>query len=203
MNTALWLVAALASLAVFVWLVVFDSPSPDEPPPTVATTTPDLYMQQAAVTQYAQDGKLRYRLDAKAIRHFEAQRVTQLEAPTLTLNRAPQSTWVASANTGTVQEAAEGKSHEELVTLRGDVRLAQQDSAQRLVLTCSELEIFPDRRFARTDQPVIITAASGRTTAAGLSGDLDSGLLKLESSAKQRVETVVLPGQIDWIEPRR
>jgi lipopolysaccharide export system protein LptC len=200
-NTALWLIAAVASLVIFIWLAVFDSPQPDNVPSGHDATMPDLYMQQAAITQYGDDGKVRYELLAIEIRHFEADKVTQLKAPTLTLNRAPQPAWVATARQGTVEDADAAAGREELVTLRGDVRLAQPDSAQRLELTCSEMLIYPGRRFARTDQPVIITSSSGRTTAAGLSGDLDAGLLKLTSTATQRVKSVVLPAQIRWNQP--
>jgi len=202
-NTALWLVAALVSLAVFAWLIAFDTQPPDEAPQRADATAPDLYMQQAAVTQYADAGDVRYELRAIEIRHFESERITELTSPTLTLNRAPQSAWIASARHGTIEEADAATGSAEVVTLRGDVRLSQADSTQHLELTCSELEIYPERRFARTDQPVIITATSGRTTAAGLSGDLDTGLLKLTSTATQRVKSVVLPGQIHWNEPRR
>ena len=203
MNTAVWLIAALVSLAVFVWLIAFDSPQQDDLVRGADATSPDLYMQRAAITQYADDGGVRYELRATEVRHFESQRITQLNSPTLKLNREPRPAWIASARNGTIEEVDLATGDEEIVTLRGDVRLAQPESKQQLELACSELEIYPGRRFARTDQPVIITATSGRTTAAGLSGDLDAGLLKLTSTATQRVKSVVLPGQIPWNEPRR
>jgi lipopolysaccharide export system protein LptC len=201
-NAALWLIATLASLALFIWLVSLDSSRPDDAVPLEGAAAPDLRMQRATVTQYGDDGTLRYQLQATEIRHFEADAITQLNSPTLTLSRTPQSSWMASARHGTVEHASGADiGADEVVTLRDDVHLIARDSRQNFELTCSRLYIYPARRFAETDEPVIIDAASGRTTAAGLSGDLDSGLLKLASSATQRVKTVVLPGETDWNQP--
>jgi hypothetical protein len=41
----------------------------------------------------------------------------------------------------------------------------------------------------------MIDTNAGRTRAIGLTADLDAGLLKLSSDRKERVHTIVLPGQ--------
>lgn len=49
---------------------------------------PDLYMEKAAITQYGDDGTVRYRLLSSEVRHYEEDRITRLAAPTMTLYRA-------------------------------------------------------------------------------------------------------------------
>jgi hypothetical protein len=41
----------------------------------------------------------------------------------------------------------------------------------------------------------MIATHAGSTTAAGLSGDLEAGRVKLSSRKNERVHTIVLPGQ--------
>jgi lipopolysaccharide export system protein LptC len=62
-------------------------------------------------------------------------------------------------------------------------------------LTTDALYVYPDRRYAETDRPVMIDTNSGRTTAVGLKGDLSRGLLQLFSAADAKVHTIVLPDQ--------
>ena len=64
--------------------------------------------------------------------------------------------------------------------------------SKSLVRRCSSIR---NRQFAETDQPVIIDTNSGRSSAVGLSGDLNSSLLKLSSIASERVHTIVMPDQ--------
>ena len=63
---------------------------------------PDLYMQNAVISQYDVAGNLSYRLKATAIAHFAGRRVTELTAPALTLMRGDGPPWIASAAHGEV-----------------------------------------------------------------------------------------------------
>jgi lipopolysaccharide export system protein LptC len=191
-----WLLVLLGSILLF--LSISDRRSTKVPEPNSPTLAgePDLYMAKATITQYADDGTISYRLWSDETRHFESEDVTRLVSPTLTFNRAPQSSWSASAKQGLVnyEDTPDGKP-EEVVALSGDVRLQSTEPPNPIDITCASLLIYPDRQFAETDQPVMITGNSGSTSAVGLSGDLNSGLFKLSSSTTQRVHTVVLPGQ--------
>ncbi len=162
---------------------------------SAAAGEPDLYMEKATITQYGEDGAVSYRLLSNEVRHYENEALTQLAAPTMTLFRAPQPPWFARSNEGFVHDtdAPESKGAEEIL-LRDDVRLEQRDP-NPIEITTSSLRIYPDRQFAETDQPVIIDTTSGRTTAVGMSGDLKTSLLKVSSSASEKVHTIVLPGQ--------
>ena len=167
--------------------------SPNEQPASAGE--PDLYMEKAAITQYGEDGTVRYRLLSTEVRHYEDERITRLVAPTMTLFRAPQQPWFARSNEGLVHDTdtVDGK-RDEIILLRDDVHLEQREP-NRIAISSPDLYVYPDRQFAETNQPVIIDTTSGRTHAVGMSGDLNTSLLKLSSSASERVHTIVMPGQ--------
>ncbi len=161
-----------------------------------ASDAPDVVMTDASITQYDDVGTVLYQLWSDEIRHFDVPGRTHLKSPTLELNRAPQPSWSATASVGEVSQLTRSDgTTEELVELTDTVRLTQNDRVHHLQLTTAALSVYPQRRFAESDQPVIITSSSGRTTAAGITGDLKSGLLTLSSSSSQRVHSIVLPGQ--------
>lgn len=195
MNRWTWLLVIFGCLALLVSLGEWRRLDvvPGELPVTAGE--PDLMMEQATITQYGEDGAVRYRLLSSEVRHYEEEQITHLASPTLTLNRAPQPPWLARANEGIVHDAqGEHGTTAELIVLREDVHLQQQDP-DRIEITCPSLNIYPERQFAETDQPVIIDTNAGRSYAVGLSGDLNTGLFKLSSIESQRVHTVVLPDQ--------
>jgi lipopolysaccharide export system protein LptC len=195
MNRWSWLLvifgclALLASLSDWKHIEVL----PNEQP--VAAGEPDLYMEKATITQYGEDGSVSYRLLSNEVRHYDEQGLTELASPTMTLFRAPQPPWFARSNQGFVHDTDTAETHTaEEILLRDDVHLEQREP-NRIEITTTALRVYPDRQFAETDQPVMIDTTSGRTYAVGMSGDLNTSLLKLSSSASERVHTIVLPGQ--------
>src|SRR5262245_18965179 len=102
MNRWPWLLVFIGGIVLF--LSITDRRStkvPDAASPT-QTAEPDVYMADATVTKYEDDGTIGYRLFSDEARHFELEDVTQLVSPKLTLNRAPQPSWSASADHGLV-----------------------------------------------------------------------------------------------------
>ncbi len=195
MNRWSWLLVIFGCLALLVslgdWKHI-DVTTSERP---AAAGEPDLYMEKATITQYGDDGAVRYRLVSAEVRHYEEDRITRLITPTMTLFRAPQPPWFARSDQGYVRDTddADGKT-DEIIFLRDDVHLIQREP-NRIEITCSSLHVYPSRQFAETDQPVIIDTNSGRTFAVGMSGDLNASLLKLSSSTSERVHTIVMPGQ--------
>jgi lipopolysaccharide export system protein LptC len=195
MNRWPWLLVIFGGLALFVSLSDWkhSEVAPGEAP--AAAGEPDLYMENATITQYGEDGAVHYRLVSSEVRHFEAESLTRLLSPTMTLFRAPQPPWFARSNQGFVRDADPAeKTAGETIFLRDDVHLVQQEP-NRIEITTPSLHVYPARQFAETDQPVMIETASGRTSAVGMSGDLNTSLLKLSSSTSERVHTVVQPAQ--------
>ena len=168
------------------------------PLPDVAaglTSEPDFSMQGAIVDQFRDDGTLEYRLTSDDIRHFSEQALTRLARPTLTLQRPGGRPWEARAREGDLRRPPRGAPEEEL-ELRDDVVLEQdRGDGAFLRLTTSRLKIYPGRQYAESDRDVMIDSHVGRTTATGLEGDLQLGLLTFHSSGNEPVHTVLQPQQ--------
>jgi len=171
-------------------------PAPVDLPPELADE-PDLYMKDAVITQYQPSGGMKYELHSTRIRHFERDNLTRLLQPILTLHNTTAPPWKITAEHGYIKHAAAaGSAGEEVVFLRNSVALEQRYSdGRRVRVESPSLYIYPDREYAETEQAVMIDTDVGRTTAVGLRGDLQRGLLELSTSAQQRVHTIVLPGQ--------
>ena len=85
---------------------------------------------------------------------------------------------------------------EEVVFLSDEVHMLQDHPVNGLVtLRSDSFYLYPDRQYAQTQQNVTIDTQVGRTTAAGMTADLETGVLTLMSSETQRVHTIVLPEQ--------
>ena len=81
---------------------------------------------------------------------------------------------------------------EERVDLRREVVLKQRKPDGRFVeLNTTQMYVYPDRKFAESDQAVIIATHTGRSNAVGFEGDLEKNWMRLHSSPDQRVHIVV------------
>lgn len=183
--------AGFAALAI----VVAPDDVPLQLPPDFADE-PDLFIEDGVVSQYRDDGSLRFRLRSRRITHFERGReghddIAELAQPFLELHGsdAPEP-WQVRATSGELRTAPTGG--EEQLNLRGEVVLRQQRGSDGFTeVRTSLLTLYPERQFAQTDQPVTIASEAGRASAAGLQANLQSGEMKLLSSASQRVAIVV------------
>ena len=200
----LWL-ALLALAAGFAAIAFFIAPGGSDPPPLPPefAAEPDVYLEDGVITQYRHDGALHYRLSIRRAAHFErdgTDAFTEIELPELEIHNSETPPWRTYAQRGVVRTVAmdplEGADMEQEVTLFGDVRLRQErgDGGFTEVRTAA-LVLYPERQFAESEQPVMITTEASNATAAGLQADLRSGRMKLVSSTSQRVSIVVQPDQ--------
>ncbi len=192
-----WLFALLLTAAVWALLREPAAPSGPKQLPEPLIGEPDLYLEQAQISQYGEPGRLKYELLASRIRHFEADAITRLTLPDLTLYNSRNLPWQSTAGQGFIrQEIGPSGQPEELVFLREDVLLRQRDTDGRFLrLRTEHLYVYPDRQYAQTDQSVTIDTDVGRTKAAGMTADLAAGRISLSADAKQRVQTIVLKDQ--------
>lgn len=199
----LWRTLVVLIVAGFGALVLLMRPGErtDSSLPPGLAEEPDLYLEDGIVTQYRADGSLDYRLAAERISQFEqprqpGDRLAVLVEPRLALYRADAPPWQVRAAEGTLRQAPLASGGEERVELRGNVRLVQSradgQGDAREVRT-EALDVYPARQHASTDRRVVLLAAVGRASAAGLEADLASGQMTLRSAAGQRVSIVVDP----------
>ncbi len=188
--------AAAAFVLVLVLLASEAPPAPELPPEL--RDEPDVYIDGAVITQYREDGGIRYRIESDEIRRYERDGLATLDRPLLDLHRPAAPPWRVRAESG-VLRTVPGPSGppEEQLLLRGDVVL-QRDLGDggTLVLSTALLYLYPERQYARTDRPVMIETPGRRSTAAGFEGDLERGWMRLSSAPGQRVHIVVAPGGV-------
>jgi lipopolysaccharide export system protein LptC len=196
MTRALWIAVVAALFVAFAWLLQPTAEDAPTPAPGDGADEPDLLMEDTTITQYNEDGSLRYRLAALSIRHFEQDDVTRLDAPALEMHRPPEPPWSLAARTGAIRSEprADGE-REEQVQLEEDVRVERRSGERFVTLTTDALDVWPERRYAATDRAVMIDTNAGRTLAVGLTADLTAGRFRLSSDETQRVHTTVLPSQ--------
>ena len=192
-----------AFLGALVLIVIFAWQSPKEDEPQAAeefrfeADRPDLLGQSVRYNQLNPDGSLHYRLDAAEIRQFQEQEKTALTTPHLHLRSPTQPPWDIEAETGVISRTeSPAGTPEDLVLLRRDVRMVQETDANGTITIRSEMfYLYPSRQYATTNEDVIIDTEVGRTQAAGMTANMDTGVLTLTSSETQRVHTIVLPEQ--------
>jgi len=194
----LWVSGALLIAVIAVgtlFLMRATAPEPTDGDPDHDSVEPEVRMEGAILRQFDLDGELEYALTSPDIRFFREDGRAELTAPDLTLYDRDSTAWQIRAETGTLLGRSVGGSGEDEVRLRDNVRLEPIERRDRARLSTAALTLYPERKYAETDQAVIIDGEGGRTAAAGLEGDLQRGLLKLFSSAERPVQTTLLPGQ--------
>ena len=192
----LWALGTLLAAALVYQLIGKDAPVAENHG-TDRDREPDIYAEDVLFTQMRADGSLHYRLSANAIAQFNREQLTRLTQPDLHLINPDQPPWDIAAKHGYIRKrpGPEG-APEEVVYLREAVEMQQSHPKHGQILLRSEsFHIYPNRQFAETDQDVMIDTKVGRTQAAGLTADLQTGLLNLTSNSRQRVHTIVLPEQ--------
>ncbi len=191
-----WVIGVSAAAVVVYQLVGKDTEPPSDTE-IIIRNEPDIYAEDVLFNQLRADGQLHYRLQADVIRQFDREQLTRLTEPDLHLINPEQPPWDIGARHGYIRkrQGPDG-SPEEVVYLRESVELVQQHPQNGIITLRSEsFYIYPNRQFAETDQNVMIDTEVGRTEAAGMKADLQSGLLNLSSNSGQRVHTIVLPEQ--------
>ena len=197
-RRVVWITTSIA-VAIGAFVLFGPSTGTDAPvvlPPELADE-PDLYMADATITQFTEDGSMKYQLAASVIRHFEREQVTRLSDPVLDLYNADRPPWHVSSVHGDIRKrASPDLGEEEVVFLSEKVVLTHTAADGRHIrLSTPSMFVYPDRQYAETDQDVMIDTDVGRTRAVGMNAELQRGLLNLYSKPEQRVHTIVLPNQ--------
>lgn len=154
---------------------------------------PDLYMLNATISQFGSDGELQHRITANRFTHFPLTDLTTMKSPVLALGRTRDTNpWKITSTEGRILPASDYR--EEIVELWNDVLASQTGNGGAFInLRTNSLSIYPERNYAETDEQVIITNQSGRTTAIGMKAFLATGKFMFYSTSTHRVTTLFLP----------
>ena len=204
--------ARLAGLTVLVTLtgsaLLFLKVGKTEAPPEHATADPrpedtaiepDLRLGTATITDFDSQGRLKFRLQARQMTRFESDDITHLDTPELLTDATDGKPWKVAADHGTIHQATDLASGvDTVVELRDNVVLRQLDTLTErpvVVIRSAAIDFHTERQFAKSLASVMIDSDVGRTQAAGMEGDLKTGMLLLSSTTDQSVHTILLPTQ--------
>ncbi len=194
-----WLIlaAVVAAAIALTWRWQLDAPvaGPSGQPREQA----DVYMEGAVLSQFDDNGALRYRLTANRIAHYPERGLTRIQQPALALVHTGAPTWTARAQQGELMTPPAGPDDgaggptSETVALRQSVELLQRNGTRFVRMRTEQLTVQPVARTAQTDVAVMIDTEMAQTRAAGMRADLDTGHIRLTSRSGLRVTTVVQP----------
>lgn len=133
-----------------------------------------------------EQGRPRYQLRAAAIRQNAGQETVELTDVVVEFPDSRGQKWVLTAASGRLSSTA--RDAPAIVDLAGEVRLASEAGGPggRLSLETSTLTYDTVANRATTDQPVKLKSGTRTIEARGLTADLGSRRLKLESAVHGR-----------------
>ncbi|MDA0272916.1 MAG: LPS export ABC transporter periplasmic protein LptC [Proteobacteria bacterium] len=154
---------------------------------------PDLYMLNATINQFDEEGELQHQIAANRFTHFPLTDLTTMKSPALALGRTRDSNpWEITSNDGRILPSSDYR--EEIVELWSNVLASKSASGSEFInIQTNSLTVYPERDYAETDEAVFIDNQSGRTTAAGMKAFLDTGKFMFYSTPTNRVTTIFLP----------
>jgi lipopolysaccharide export system protein LptC len=169
------------------------SPTPDSNQTINEDTSgfPQFFMKNVQTREFDATGRLRYELNTPSIAHFQlhlnnpgSEDYTQILQPRLNFYQENNPPWTITANQG------RSENNGELIRLVDQVVLSQQSVSQGLVqIMTEELRATPAQQFVETDKAVKIRAEQTQIDAIGLSANLATDQLQLNS----QVEAVYEP----------
>ena len=154
-------------------------------PEPVRSDFPQAFVIGSHSRVFDEQGHLRYILVTDEVNHYQYhanrasdQDYTWIEQPDITLLDPEQPPWYLSAERGRSNPG------EDSLTLLNQVRLWQEAERGLMEMTTSEITLWPERQFAKTDKPVKMLAPRGNQDAIGLEADLGKNRIQLLSEVR-------------------
>ena len=158
--------------------------------PQLSINEPDLYMEDASISQMNKAGRRTSVISAKRFTHYPLTDVTTLQLPSIQLlDVGKQSPWSISSIEGRLLGVSEYR--EEAVELWKTVTAEKITSEGATRLVTETLSVFPDQNLAESDSVVTILTRDTKTTAAGVRAFFDKDLFIFRSSDERRVEPTI------------
>jgi lipopolysaccharide export system protein LptC len=141
---------------------------------------PDAFMEDVHAKRMDSFGHLESELTTPKLIHYPENDRLTIESPQMIIYREKTPPWTINAN------HAETYADFKLVYLWEDVKIheaASKDSYETTLLTHA-LTLYPDRRFAETDQEITMIQPGSEIKATGMQVSLPEGWVKLLSKAR-------------------
>jgi LPS export ABC transporter protein LptC len=202
-NKALTLVAIIFLLGIAAsWLI--EQNEVVSVPAASDGNEPDLYMANALITQFDNNGRPTHRISSARFTHFPANDITTLLAPDILLfDETEPLPWNLTSQEGRILSSsalsppASGKERDDIVELWNHVLVRKENPDGRYLYVQTEsLSVFLQTDYLESDDKVLIDDNAGRTTAAGMRAHLSEGRFYLYGNDEQRVHTILLPSEL-------
>ena len=150
---------------------------------SLADSLPDFIIRDFNSQQFDDEGKLQYEMEASQLIHYPTNDATELDSPMLKFKSKVKGSWTVQSERGFV--ASDG----DIVELKGNVLLTRQATPEDAVTMATEtLYLHPDKEFAETTKPVIISSTNTIVEAVGMQADFTDNRLILVSKVRGRHE---------------
>ena len=137
-------------------------------------------------------GELDYEVSANQLEQYPSQQLMKAANPIVRIVSQEQHSWVMRADRGVINRKPDtpGEAYQyNQMTLQGRVKiLRQSDMAKKqMMLSTSQLHIFPTEQRAQTDTPVFLEHKRFTTSSEGFYLDLETGALTFAQNESSRV----------------
>ncbi len=139
---------------------------------------------------FSQTGQLSYEIRTNDLQQYAEQRYATVTEPTIQIQDQQLRPWQIVASQGKVTQADLDTTKDDELELLGRVRVSQispQGRNQGLRVETSSLRVYPKRKHAVTEQPVVVFHPRFITKSNGLDLDLQTGTLRFVRGDATRV----------------
>jgi len=189
MTARQYILTVLLLLAASVGSWVFLNVLQERSIPIADKTRPDSYMENVSGARFDEQGNLKDELIAPHLLHFSEGDTTDVTSPHLIIYNADSTgqPWHVTSNYG---KALDGVNS---IELWDNVKLRQPESADNaeIIMTTTQITIYPKTQFAHTDQPVKVIQLGSVVNSVGLDADIKTGTIKLLKEAHGKYQQEV------------
>ena len=141
---------------------------------------PDYYAENMTIYSMDKTGDLQYQLEVSHLEHYPDDQSMLLSYPQMILYQDQHPSWTITSDNGTV--TANGKE----VTLSNNViaKLTEKENVTQMKLTTEDLLVRPDKKYAETDNNVLLQDENGSTRAKGMKADIEKNRIQLLSNVR-------------------
>lgn len=149
----------------------------------------DYFMTDFASTRFLPDGNRHFHLSAERLTHYPDPDHARLDQPRITFYQASDNAppWRVRSASARIEELP-GETGQR-IDFMGDVVITRQDlDGDTLSIYTEFLSVYPQRRLASTDDPVLITSADGEIRSTGMRADLSGNHIELLADVRGHYE---------------
>ena len=166
-------IAGIGAVIMLVFLLSYSETGspPNFTPQTQQPLPPSYYLVNARSKQFNPQGKLDSIATSESIQHDPRDNSAKLQQPFFTFYKQGRPAWTLQAESAHIDERGQKIVFQQRVVI--------SSSDQQTQIKTPQLVVFPDKKLAKTDQPVTLLNLNGFTRAIGLTADFHKNEIHL------------------------